>query len=135
MNRALYKSTILLALGLIWIGCGADGGAAPVMSNLTLNPTEIDTGKSASITASFNFADADGDVAKVRVGVALPGGQTQERGTLDIQGASGVTAANAAVLLALTPPSDGTYTFTLTLIDDQDIESNSMSASVEATTP
>ncbi|MBI5527170.1 MAG: hypothetical protein HY897_12615 [Deltaproteobacteria bacterium] len=108
---------------------GQGGGSAPVISELTYSPDTGTAGTQITISGSFMFTDADGDVSKVATGATPPGGAFQEGPVAEIQGA-GKTQGQAMFILALLPTVAGEYTFEVWLIDAAGNASNRLSGTV-----
>ena len=124
------------AVGLSLLGCSSDDdsdkGAAPTISNLTLAPLDLETGKVTNLSGTVSISDADGDVTQVGVDAKLPDGRTQSLPSAPAQGANGVKEGQLALALAFGPPAAGAYELSLFVIDAKGNQSNRLTVTVTA---
>jgi hypothetical protein len=121
----------LLAL-LLALACTDGDGAAPTVSALTIAPTEIAVGATTTVSGTFAFADADGDVTNLAVSITPPGGALVPGPVTPVAAAAGVTAGTINWSVVLAPPAAGDYVLTLGVIDDADHASNALEGIVTA---
>ncbi len=127
------RSQILLVLtgsSLLAAGCGGDTLAPPSISMLEYAPMTIPGRQPVSITGTFRFEDANGDVATAHLVILAPGRERQENPSAPIQG--GAKQGVAQVAVALQDPVPGTYGFEGWVRDRAGHDSNVLSGSIVA---
>ncbi len=103
--------SLLFACGLFL--CDSSG-EPPVLSDLTLSPSDIAVGTPTTVRASLRYGDPDGDILEVLFAIQGPGADVTQ--TLPITGDRG-TAGQLQVDLQLTLPAAGMYEVTLRIRD------------------
>jgi hypothetical protein len=137
INRAIgvflmAAVTCLAACGDATDGEGGAEGTAPTISNLSLSPETINVGEQTQVQGNFEFEDADGDAAKLKISVTPPDGPTQSLGSIELQNGSNTTGGPATAVLVINPPRAGQYEVLMRLEDQAGNESNELSASLTA---
>ncbi len=121
----------LLAL-LLTSACTDGDGEAPTVSALTIAPTEIAVGATTTVSGTFAFADADGDITNLSVSITPPGGALVPGPVTPVAAAAGVTAGTINWSVVLAPPTTGDYVLTLGVVDEADHPSNTLEGRVTA---
>lgn len=124
-----------LAALLVLAACESEsatgGGTAPTISNLTVDATTIEVGKSQNVTLSFDFTDPDGDVATAHVDVTVDGVAPLGLDS-PVQQSAAATVGKAMVIVALGVPKAGPVALHVTLEDAAGNVSNALDATVTA---
>ncbi len=108
-----------------------DKGSPPVITDVTLDKTEIAIGKIETIQATVTFTDADGDVVRLEQQLTA-GGTSQAPDAVDIPEASGQKQGSHAFAIAIGAPSAGTADLAFWLVDAQGNESAHVTRTVTA---
>ncbi len=126
-----------IGIALLYVGAvacsssnnGTKDGQAPTISNLvvTNQPATVPVGQTTAFNGSLAVSDADGDAQSIQVSATAPGGSTTSPAPSQLQGASGQTSFAVNWSFAATPPTAGTYTVSLTVIDSEGQTSNALS--------
>jgi len=113
---------------LLTAACGG-GGTAPTIAGLMVGTSSIARGMTSS--GSVDVTDADG-LAGLKLELAFTG-PTAVTSAVDVQGASSaITSASVPFVFGLTAAAAvGSYTMGVTAIDDEDLRSNTLSATLE----
>jgi hypothetical protein len=117
MKALLFSMTMLAA-------CTDDPGTAPTISNLTFDPETVIAGQQVTVTGTFTFDDADGDLAQLGVDVTMPDQTNQRLPMTDVRGVGETTRGTLGFQMTLVPPAVGDYQFELFLTDEEEHESN-----------
>ncbi len=118
----MRSSNRLVVAGLLgaalFAGCGTDGtaGSAPVITELTLDPTSVARG-TATISARFVVTDADRDANAFQVRLVAPGGAVSNLGPSMITGLAGNTGVPVTARIALILNVAGQYTLEVQVND------------------
>lgn len=126
MSRKLASSLLVV------LAACSDGGDPPEISNLTMTPQTVPVGAATTVSGTMNFSDADGDVDKIAAAVIVPGGARTELDPVPVQTVGDPTAGMVNYAFLIAPPSPGSYTVELWLIDDSGNESNLLSGQLLA---
>ncbi len=134
MGLLMTRPSLAIALLLAAAACSSSNsgsgkdGQAPVLSNLVVNnqPASVPVGQTTVFTGTFNGSDGDGDAQSLQISAAGPNGTTTPAPQA-VQGASGQTSFQLGWQFAATPPTAGTYTVSLSIIDSEGQTSNALS--------
>ena len=123
------KITDLAPLFLLATTACGGGGTAPTIAGLMVGTSSIARGMTAS--ASVDVTDVDG-LAGLKLELAFTG-PTPVTTAVDVQGASGaITSASVPFVFGLTAVAAvGSYTMGVTAIDEDELRSNALSATLE----
>ena len=121
MVRTILSSALALSLAFNLSACSSsdDGasGSAPVVSAFTLDPTEVEANKGATLDGTVTFEDADGDLASTE-GEIRSGGK--KAGTIPAQSLSsfkGKTEAEMPFKLTMPGLPAGEYEIVVWAVD------------------
>jgi hypothetical protein len=123
-------SSLLLASLVALVAC-ADPGNAPVIDELAVDPASLSVGSPTNVSASFSFADPDGDALETMVTIRTPDGAETSVDT-PVVGVAGLPAGRVSLQLSLQAPSAGDYTLLFQLRDQSGNVSNVLSVVVPA---
>ncbi|MBH24346.1 MAG: hypothetical protein CMH57_07840 [Myxococcales bacterium] len=133
------RTHLLLIPGLfalmLGVACGDEdesNGTAPTIDSLSYDPTTITVGSNNDVTASFNYADPEGDVSMFQINVSAPDGVVVPAIQGEVPGATGQTAGAVTLVLSLNPPLAGSYDFTITITDEAGNTSKGLSGTLTA---
>ena len=111
-------------------GAGSGPGSAPVISNLSFDPTGayVQTGGgTVDVIGQLEFTDADGDLATLILTIQDAGGQVLETRSDPIQGVAGLTRGTLGGSVTVSTTNTGRYTFRVEVVDAQGLRSAALS--------
>jgi hypothetical protein len=96
----------------------ADASAPPVLTDVTLDKTQLRVGVVETIQVTVSYTDADGDVAHLEQQIA-----SQAPESVDMPGAAGQKHGTQAFMLAVGAPAAGSADLAFWLVDSRGNES------------
>lgn len=134
---ATWRGMFSLAV-LLWIGCGGGGPGGvtvptshpPALSALAIAPTAVYQGEAsgtATISATFNFTDAGGDLSSLALQILDGAGTTLQSLSTPITGAAGLSSGLLSGQVTVSTAAAGQYSFRITVWDKAASVSNILS--------
>jgi hypothetical protein len=125
--------TLLLCLSLaLAAGCATDT-STPEISDLTATPSTMKVGQQATVTGTFHFDDADGDLEQLNGEITMPDGTKQALRNTDVTGIGAMTTGTLSWAMIVVPPAAGSYKLELWVTDADGHESNRLETTATAT--
>ena len=114
------------------VACTEDHGDPPVIANLTASPLTVPVGAATTISGTLTFTDRDGDLDLIAVTVVTPDDSRVDLAPAPIQIPGGLTEGQLTWAVILQPPAAGRYDLELSVIDEADNDSNTLTTSLTA---
>src|SRR5512139_3172151 len=134
-NRAAFLLLVCVTVSLLFLICSCDGGeggsdaAAPSISNLQYSPRSavVSAGGVATVTATFDFADDDGDVSSLTLTTFDPAGNQLTAQSTPVEGTAGMRTGSITGTVHVGTGTLGNFGFQMFVTDGAGLRSNIVS--------